>query len=45
MRAVGWTASLVGVLGVVLPLGLGLLVTTILLPASSLPHIFLLGES
>src|SRR5277367_1646141 len=32
MREVGWTASLVGILGVVLPLGLGLAVTALLLP-------------
>ena len=45
MRAVGWTASLVGLLGVVLPLGLGLLVTTILLPASSFAaHLFIGGS-
>ena len=44
MRAVGWTASLVGILGVILPLGLGLLVTTILLPASSFgAHLFIGG--
>jgi len=44
MRAVGWTASLVGMLGVILPLGLGLLVTTILLPASSFgAHLFIGG--
>jgi Kef-type K+ transport system membrane component KefB len=44
MRAVGWTASLVGVLGVLLPLGLGLLVTTILLPESSFAaHLFIGG--
>jgi Kef-type K+ transport system membrane component KefB len=44
MRAVGWTASLVGVLGVVLPLGLGLLVTTILLRESSFAaHLFIGG--
>jgi Kef-type K+ transport system membrane component KefB len=44
MRAVGWTASLVGVLGVILPLGLGLLVTTLLLPASTFAaHLFIGG--
>jgi Kef-type K+ transport system membrane component KefB len=44
MRAVGWTASLVGVLGVVLPLGLGLLVTTVLLPGSTFAaHLFIGG--
>src|SRR5882757_6698873 len=44
MRAVGWSASLVGILGVVLPLGLGLLVTTILLPSSSFAaHLFIGG--
>ncbi len=44
MRAVGWSASLVGVLGVILPLGLGLLVTTILLPASNFgAHLFIGG--
>jgi len=44
MRAVGRSASLVGILGVVLPLGLGLLVTTILLPSSSFAaHLFIGG--
>jgi len=44
MREVGWTASLVGILGVVLPLGLGLAVTALLLPASSFAaHLFIGG--
>jgi Kef-type K+ transport system membrane component KefB len=44
MREVGWTASIVGILGVVLPLGLGLVVTTILLPDSSFAvHLFIGG--
>ena len=44
MREVGWSSSLVGVLGVVLPLGLGLLVTTFLLRDSSFAvHLFIGG--
>jgi Kef-type K+ transport system membrane component KefB len=44
MREVGWSAALVGILGVILPLGLGLLVTTLLLPDSSFAvHLFIGG--
>lgn len=44
MREVGWTASVVGILGVILPLGLGLAVTTLLLPDSSFAvHLFIGG--
>jgi Kef-type K+ transport system membrane component KefB len=44
MREVGWSASIVGVLGVVLPLALGLLVTTFLLrDLSFAPHLFIGG--
>ncbi len=44
MRQVGWTASLVGVLGVLLPLVLGLLVTTFVLRDLSFAvHLFIGG--
>jgi Kef-type K+ transport system membrane component KefB len=44
MREVGWSASLVGIFGVVLPLALGLVVTTLLLPAESFAvHLFIGG--
>jgi Kef-type K+ transport system membrane component KefB len=44
MRKVGWSALMVGFLGVVLPLGLGLVVTTLLLPESSFAvHLFIGG--
>ena len=44
MREVGWSAALVGILGVVLPLGLGLGVTSLLLKESSFSvHLFIGG--
>lgn len=44
MREVGWTATLVGVLGVLLPLAFGLLATTFLLRDSSFAaHLFIGG--
>jgi Kef-type K+ transport system membrane component KefB len=44
MREVGRTAGIVGVLGVILPLGLGLVLTTLLLPDSSFAvHLFIGG--
>lgn len=44
MREVGWSASLVGILGVGIPLALGLLVTTLMMPDDSFAaHLFIGG--